>query len=144
MAVETYFDIQRVLLSGSAYGELLRLESPISFWGGVDPRSGRISDPRHPQYGCSVAGHIIAMERVVGSSSGSSVMMELMAIGKAPKGLILTEVDAILSLGIIVGREMGYGSIPVFLVSPETLYVLPPVVSMTAAGELSSVPKSMP
>src|SRR5579862_2833447 len=143
MAVEADLNVLRVLLPGEADGELLRLEKPISFWGGVDPRTGCITDPRHPQYGSSVAGRILAMERVVGSSSGSSVIMELLAIGKAPAGLILVEVDAILSLGIIVGREMGYGSIPVFLVSPETLRLLPVQVAMTAEGELKDLLNSM-
>jgi predicted aconitase with swiveling domain len=139
VAVENNLVVQRVLLPGVAKGEMLRLEKPISFWGGVDPRTGCISDPRHPQYSCSVSGRILAMERVVGSSSGSSVIMELLAIGKAPAGLILVEVDAILSLGIIVGREMGFGSIPVFLVDSETLRRLPPVLVMTMSGELVRV-----
>ncbi len=129
--------VSEVLLAGEAHGGLLRLDQPISFWGGVDPRSGCICDPRHPQFGFSVAGRILAMERVVGSCSGSSIMMELMAIGKAPAGLILTEADAILTLGVITGREMGYGSIPVFLVSNETLRLLPSVLRMSADGSIN-------
>jgi predicted aconitase with swiveling domain len=134
VAIDSCFEVRRVLLEGEAKGELLRLDKPISFWGGVDPKTGCIIDPRHPQSGCSVEGRILAMERVIGSSSGSSVMMELLAIGKAPSGLILAEVDAILTLGVVVGREMGYGSIPVFLVSLETLGFLPSRLRMTEDG----------
>ncbi len=43
-----------VLLPGAAEGAVLKLDRPISFWGGVDPESGRISDPRHPQHGQAV------------------------------------------------------------------------------------------
>lgn len=136
MEVEATLPVQSVLLVGEAHGELLRLDRAISFWGGIDPQTGRITDPRHPQHGASVGGRILAMERVVGSSSGSSVMMELLATGMAPSGLILTEVDAILTLGVIVGREMGYGSIPIFLVSPETLQALPVWLLMTIDGRL--------
>ncbi len=125
---------QRVLLSGEAQGEVLRLDRAISFWGGIDPATGRITDPRHPQHNCIVSGKILAMERVIGSSSGSSVMMELLAVGKAPAGLILTEVDAILTLGVIVAREMGYGSIPVYIVSEKTLQQLPDRISMSGEG----------
>ena len=136
MVLETnhQYPVSEVLLSGDAEAPLLRLDKPISFWGGVDPATGRILDPRHPQYECNVGGHILAMERVVGSSSGSSVMMELLANGNAPAGLITTETDAILTLGVIVGREMGYGSIPVFLVTPETLWLLPALLHMTSDG----------
>jgi predicted aconitase with swiveling domain len=136
MAVDVDLAVLEVLLPGEAHGELLRLDRPISFWGGVDPCTGCISDPRHPQTGCCVSGRILAMERVAGSSSGSSVMMELLAIGKAPAGVILTEVDAILTLGVVVAREMGYGSIPVFLVSMETLRSLPSVLRMSADGRI--------
>jgi len=136
MAVDPHLPVREVLLPGDARGRLLRLDLPISFWGGVDPVTGCISDPRHPQFGCCVSDRILAMERVVGSSSGSSVMMELLAIGKAPAGLILAEVDAILTLGVVVAREMGYGSIPVFLVSSETLGSLPTEILMTEGGEI--------
>ena len=43
----------------------------------------------------------------------------LMAIGRAPAALVLPEPDAILSLGVVVAREMDYGSIPVLLVPRE-------------------------
>lgn len=129
--------IAEVLLAGSARGELLRLDRPISFWGGVEPATGRIIDPRHPQHDFSVAGRILAMERVVGSSSGSSVMMELLAVGKAPAGLITTEPDAILSLGVIVGREMGYGSIPVLVISPEEMLALPQWLELHSDGQIT-------
>ena len=44
-------------IAGSAEGEVLKLGKPISFWGGVDPKTGRISDPRHPDYDKEIAGH---------------------------------------------------------------------------------------
>lgn len=125
-----------VLLSGTAEGELLRLDRPLSFWGGVDPITGDITDPRHPQCGVNLAGRILAMERSIGSSSSSSILLELMARQKAPAGLILTEPDAILTLGVIVAREMGYGSIPVFIVTSERLGQIPSPLRMTVEGLL--------
>ena len=40
-------------------------------------------------------------------------MLELLASGLAPAAVIVPEPDAILSLGVLVAREMGYGAIPV-------------------------------
>ncbi|HET7092842.1 MAG TPA: DUF126 domain-containing protein, partial [Thermomicrobiales bacterium] len=50
-----------VLIAGTADvgGEALVLTRPISFWGGVDPKSGRIADPRHPEAGENVAGRVL-------------------------------------------------------------------------------------
>ena len=106
-------------IAGSATGEILKLGTPISFWGGVDPRTGRISDPRHPDHGAEIAGKILVLPGMIGSSSSSYIMLELMAIHRAPAGLVLPESDAILSLGVVVAKEMNYGSIPVVVLPRE-------------------------
>ena len=102
-------------IAGRAEGELLRLAKPISFWGGVDPATGRISDPRHPDHDRELGGKILVLPGMIGSSSSSYIMLELMAIRRAPAALVLAEPDAILGLGVVVAREMDYGSIPVLV-----------------------------
>jgi predicted aconitase with swiveling domain len=106
-------------IAGRAEAEILRLSRPISFWGGVDPKSGRISDPRHPDHDREIAGRILVLPGMIGSSSSSYIMLELMAIGRAPAALVLAEPDAILGLGVVVAREMSYGSIPVLVLPRE-------------------------
>lgn len=98
-----------VLVPGVAgTGETLVLSAPISFWGGVDPKTGRIADVRHPQCGESIAGKVLFLPGTIGSSSASAVLMELVHARLAPAALILHEPDAILLLGLIVAREMGW------------------------------------
>ena len=106
-------------IAGSAEGEVLKLARPISFWGGVDPTNGRISDPRHPNHDAEIAGRILVLPGMIGSSSSSYIMLELMAIRRAPAALVLAEPDAILGLGVVVAREMNYGSIPVVVLPRE-------------------------
>lgn len=101
-----------VLLPGSGEGDVLALTHPISFWGGVDPRSGRIIDARHPQNGESVAGKVLALPGTIGSSSASAVLLELVHAGLAPAAILMTEPDAILLLGLVVAREMGWATPP--------------------------------
>ena len=100
------------LLPGEAEGLLLVLDAPLSFWGGVDPASGRITQVRHPQVGASVAGVILALPGTIGSSSSSSVLLELIAGGRAPAGLVLQAVDAILLLGAVLARELAWPAPP--------------------------------
>ena len=114
-----------VLIEGKGEGALLRLGAPLSFWGGVDPKTGRVSDPRHPQHGMSVAGTVLALAEPRGSSSSSAIMLELIARGIAPAALLLGEVDAILTLGIVVAREMGHATLPALAIAPEDLARLP-------------------
>jgi predicted aconitase with swiveling domain len=105
--------ICEVLVAGSpGRGEALVLTAPISFWGGVDPKSGRIADVRHPQHGETISGRMLFLPGTIGSSSASAILLELVHAGLAPAGLVLHEPDAILLLGLIVAREMGW-SIPI-------------------------------
>ncbi len=110
-----------VLIGGAAEGPLFRMAKPISFWGGVDPRTGFVSDPRHPDHGKSVSGTVLALSETIGSSSSSAVMLELLAVGLAPCALLLGRPDAILTLGVVVARELGVGSIPVLRLPVETI-----------------------
>jgi predicted aconitase with swiveling domain len=124
----------RVLLSGRAAGPLFRLKAPISFWGGVDPQSGAVVDPRHPDCGAQIAGTVLALPSAIGSSSSSAVMLELLRVGHAPVALLMGRIDAILALGVVVAREMGYGAIPVLEVDFDAIARLPADVSLSVDG----------
>lgn len=104
-----------ILIPGTqAAGRCLALTAPISFWGGVDPRSGIIIDARHPQLGAGIAGTVLALPGTIGSSSASAVLLELVHAGKAPAALLMDAPDAILLLGLVVAREMGWPTPPAF------------------------------
>lgn len=98
-----------VLLAGPATSATaLTLTAPISFWGGVNPRTGEIADPRHPEFGQSIAGRVLLLPATIGSSSAAAILLELVHAGRAPTAIVLHEPDAILLLGLIVAKEMGY------------------------------------
>lgn len=115
----------RPLVAGEAEGPLLRLTHPISFWGGVDPVSGEIVDPRHPEFGFSITGTVLAIPSAVGSSSSSAIMLELLREKTAPAAILIGKADAILALGVVVGSELGYDPVPIIEVSPAQLLTLP-------------------
>ena len=98
-----------VLVAGKATeAQALVLSAPISFWGGVDPKTGRIADVRNPEHGQSISGYFLCLPGTIGSSSAAAVLLELVHAGLAPAAIILHEPDAILLLGLIVAREMGH------------------------------------
>ena len=107
----------QVLVAGAGAGPVLRLEEPLSFWGGVDPVTGRIIDQRHPRCGESVAGRVLVMPYGRGSSSSSSVLLEGVRLGTAPAAIVLRELDGILALGAAVARELYAKSPPVVVLS---------------------------
>ncbi len=101
----------KLLLPGTAEGPVLKLPT-LSLWGGVDPLSGRLSDPSLPHCGESVKDCVLMIAEPVGSSSSSAVLLELLHAGNAPAAIVLGRADAIVALGILVAREMGWATIP--------------------------------
>jgi len=106
------------ILPGAACGEVLRLETQISFWGGIDPRTGCLTDPTERHAGEDVSGRIMMIPETRGSSSSSAVLLQLIFSKCAPAAIVLGSVDAILGLGILVAREMKWPA-PPLLVLPR-------------------------
>lgn len=111
------------LTFGQGSGEVLRLDEPVSFWGGVD-YLGIIADRLHPQFGQSVTGKILAMTTSRGSSSGSFCLMELMRTNLAPAAIILTQADGVTATGVLVGTETYGIELPVIQVTTGELLSL--------------------
>lgn len=131
-----------VLLPGPPVrARALALGAPISFWGGVDPKTGTIADPRHPDYRADIAGRVLLIPATVGSSSASAVLLELVHAGRAPAAIVLHEPDAILLLGLVVAKEMGLET-PIALRLDRHKFAAwhDHDVAVSATGELSYLP----
>lgn len=117
----------------------LVLADPISFWGGVSATDGKLTDPRSPQHDRSIAGTALFIRELRGSSSGSSVLLELIYRQLAPAAIILDAPDAILALGVIVGREMGWRTPPILRLSATEYGAIPQeaLVTITTDGQLT-------
>jgi len=102
--------------SGEATGAVLKLDEPVSFWGGIGPQ-GDIIDVHHPQHGAVVTDRILVMRSGRGSSSGTYVLAELLRLGIAPAGIILTEPDGIIATGALVAAELYDVQMPIVTVS---------------------------
>jgi len=127
-----------VLVAGAARGPVLRLAEPLSFWGGVEPRTGRIIDRRHPQHGACVTGTVLVMPGGRGSSSSSTVLAEAIRLGTAPAAILLTEPDPIVALGAVVALELYGIAVPVLLGEPPADLRTGSVVGIEEDGRLSA------
>jgi uncharacterized protein len=133
----------RTLVPGRARGSLLVLDEPLSFWGGMDPSTGRVIDRRHPQHGASLAGAVVAMPSGRGSSSSSSVLAESIRAGTAPAAVILAEPDPIVALGAVVAVEL-YGTACPVICLPEAAYrrLVPGALVEVTAGDAGAQVRS--
>jgi predicted aconitase with swiveling domain len=108
----------RGLTDGEATGELVLLEAPLSLWGGLDPKTGRLADPAHPGFGRQLAGRLLAMPEARGSSSSSSLMVEAVRRGTAPAALLLLVPDPILVIATLVAADLYGVEVPIVCLAP--------------------------
>lgn len=110
------------------------LDEPLSFWGGFDAPSGRITDRAHPQVGQSLAGVVLVMSAGRGSSGGSSVLAEALHARTGPCGIILRERDAIVTLGAIVATRLYPLTCPVVVVAPNDWQALKAISALSISA----------
>ena len=126
----------RALAAGRASGAAFVLTAPLSFWGGLDPATGRISDQRHPQRGELITGRVLVLPGGRGSSSSSSVLAEAIRAGTAPAAILLAEPDLIIVLGALVAAELYGQQVPIVVISADRYATIAHDDAITvAAGE---------
>jgi len=92
----------RKISKGVAEGEVLKSTSPISFLGGVDPKTGVIMDKSSNSFGKSLKDKIFVFPMGKGSTVGSYVIYQLKKNGVAPLAIINREAETIVSVGAII------------------------------------------
>ena len=112
------------VVPGVAEGEVLRTSQPISFWGGVDPASGLINDPRHELFNRSVAGKVLVFPFGKGSSTGSLIILELARVSKSPAAIVNVRTEPILATGPIVCKHFYGKKIPILTLDENAFQML--------------------
>ncbi len=87
----------RSISNGKARGEVIKLEEPLSFLGGVDGSTGDL----RVRSG-NVAGKILVFPKGKGSTVGSFVMYDLMVHGKEPAAVINESAETIVATGAVI------------------------------------------
>ena len=92
----------RRVMGGYAEGEALVSSEPVSFYGGVNPLTGCITEPGHCCCGENVSGKVFVFPTGKGSTVGSYVIYRMKKLGTAPAAIINVETEAILATGCVI------------------------------------------
>ncbi|KAM0421047.1 hypothetical protein ACHAPT_011118 [Fusarium lateritium] len=106
-------------VDGATSGKLLAANLELSFWGGVNPKTGEVIDRFHPLSGHLLKDTILAIPGSRGSCGGSVIMMELILNGLGPKGLVFKRREEIITLGVMVAEELFGKTAPVVTLEPQ-------------------------
>lgn len=94
----------RSIYPGQARGKALVSRMGISFYGGVDPLTGIITEAGHDLQGQSITGKILIFPSGKGSTVGSYVLYRLQHNGHAPAAIINAECETITAVGCIIAE----------------------------------------
>lgn len=92
----------RSVSGGRARGKALVSGTPISFYGGVDVRTGVVIERGHELEGQCVKDRILVFPRGRGSTVGSYVIYGLSRNGAAPGALVNEETETVVATGAIL------------------------------------------
>lgn len=94
----------RKIAGGNVEGEAIVTEEGISFYGGVDPDTGIVSEKGHPLEGKNITGKVLVFPTGKGSTVGSYTMYRLKKNGKAPVAIINKECETVVAVGAIISE----------------------------------------
>ena len=92
----------RRVMGGTAEGEALVSADPVSFYGGVDPETGCVTEPGHCCCGENISGKVFVFPAGKGSTVGSYVIYRMKKLGTAPAAIVNVETEAIIATGCVI------------------------------------------
>lgn len=127
------------VVAGAVTGPLLVTTEPLSFWGGLDPKTGEVIDRRHELSGQRITNQILALPHGRGSCSASGVLLEAICSGTGPLAIITSRIDPIIGLGAILAEELYSRLVPVAVVSGDEFAALRTgdQMTLTLAGRIA-------
>ncbi len=69
-------------------GKLVFTDTALSFWSGIDPKTGKVSDVNHPLYQQSLAGKMCFFCALKGSTAAPGALLEWLGGRSAPAVII--------------------------------------------------------
>jgi len=92
----------RIISPGKARGEAIVSRTPLSFYGGIDPKTGIVIEKGHEIEGQCVRNKILVFPQGKGSTVGSYVIYGLKKNGVAPAAIVNRETETIVATGVIL------------------------------------------
>ena len=112
------------IIAGISEGFALVSLQPFSFWGDLDPETGKIINPSNNLFGESIKNKVFVYPRGRGSCATSAILLEAVRCSNAPSAIINVEVEPILALGAIVAQEVYGKTVPMLAISEEVFRIL--------------------
>jgi predicted aconitase with swiveling domain len=94
----------RKIYKGVVEADALVTNDAISFYGGIDPDTGKVVEAGHELEGVKITGKILVFPTGKGSTVGSYTMYRMMKNKTAPAAIVNEQIDTIIAVGCIISE----------------------------------------
>jgi len=94
----------RKVYKGIAEAEAIVTKDGISFYGGVDPDTGKVVEVGHELEGQTITGKVLVFPTGKGSTVGSYTIYRMKKNNTAPVAIVNKEIDTIIAVGCIISE----------------------------------------
>lgn len=94
----------RKVTGGKARGTALVCSEPICYLGGIDVKTGMVTEVGHQLQGQSIAGKVLVFPTGKGSTGGSYLIYEATMNGKGPVAMVNLAVEQVTAIGCIMAE----------------------------------------
>ena len=94
----------RKIYKGIAEAEAIVTKEGISFYGGVDPDTGKIVEVGHELEGQTITGKVLVFPTGKGSTVGSYTMYRMKKNNTHPVAIVNEQIDTIIAVGCIISE----------------------------------------
>jgi len=94
----------RKIVGGKGNGPAVVTTQPINFLAMVDPKRGRITDPKHELHDVPLVGTVLVFPFAVGSSVGAYTIYSLRGYGTAPEAIVCSRTDITTASGCAIAN----------------------------------------
>ena len=94
----------RKIYRGTVEADAIVTKDGISFYGGVDPDTGKIVEVGHELEGLSITGKVLVFPTGKVSTVGSYTMYRMKKNNMAPAAIVNKQIDTIVAVGCIISE----------------------------------------
>jgi predicted aconitase with swiveling domain len=94
----------RKIYKGTVEAEAIVTKDGLSFYGGVDPDTGKVVEVGHEIEGKSITGKVLVFPTGKGSTVGSYTLYRMKKNNTAPAAIVNKQIDTIIAVGCIISE----------------------------------------
>jgi predicted aconitase with swiveling domain len=109
----------QALVAGAAEANTMVMSAPLNLWDGLNPQTGEIIEPGHPEQGQSVHGRLLILRHGLSGATVAIALTEALRNDVGPAGVVLPQADLTVVMASVIAGDLYDRQIPVLQLSPE-------------------------